>query len=184
MKYLAVLLLLTGFAISETSNVEVVATHSVTRNDESARAIVDKGLMGSHAVDRQRESYNLDAIINGSHVLLACEDSKGCEAPAIGTYSAESLRISRVIITKRDSHGALVSDVCYEYNAKNGYGGYAGTDIASYTAEANNKETFRIGGGFKSALGLCRLDESLRKKGKATSTDLTADLLKSLSDHP
>ena len=109
---------------------------------------------------------------------------RGAAALKVNLRDPESLRISRVIITKRDSHGALVSDVCYEYNAKNGYGGYAGTDIASYTAEANNKETFRIGGGFKSALGLCRLDESLRKKGKANSTDLTADLLKSLSDHP
>ena len=92
MKYLAVLLMLSGFAVAETLNIEVVATHSVTRNDQSARAIVDKAMLGVHAIDRQQESYNVDAIINGSHVLLACEDSKGCDAPAIGTYSAEIKR--------------------------------------------------------------------------------------------
>jgi len=34
----------------------------------------------------------LDAIVKGEHVVLACEDSKGCESPAVGTYSAELKR--------------------------------------------------------------------------------------------
>jgi hypothetical protein len=40
--------------------------------------------MGAGSPGRQVESFNLDTVINGEHVLLACEDDKECEAPALG----------------------------------------------------------------------------------------------------
>ncbi len=76
--------------------VEVVATHAVTHEARDARAITERGLMGSRAPGRQIESANLDTIINGEHVLLACDDDKGCEAPAPGTYQAEMKRRGHV----------------------------------------------------------------------------------------
>ena len=33
--------------------------------------VIDKGLMGSAVPTRQVESFNLDAVINGEHVLVA-----------------------------------------------------------------------------------------------------------------
>jgi len=72
--------------------VEVKATHVVTHDDRSTGAIVAKGMMGSGAPTKQVESYNLDAIVNGDHVVLACDDPKGCESPALGTYAGELKR--------------------------------------------------------------------------------------------
>jgi hypothetical protein len=34
----------------------------------------------------------LTRSLNGEHVLLVCDDPKGCEAPALGTYEAERKR--------------------------------------------------------------------------------------------
>jgi hypothetical protein len=48
---------------------------------------------------RQVESYNLDTVINGEHVLLACDDMKGCEAPALGSYDAEMRKKQYVKMT-------------------------------------------------------------------------------------
>ena len=133
MKYLAVLLLLAGFALAEEPNPD------------------------------------LQLALRGAAALKT------------NLRDPRSLEISRVVITKRDVHGASISDVCFEFNAKNGVGGYTGTDVASYTDDPK-KETLRLSDGFESALGLCRLDEKLVKKGKATSSDLTDALLKISSD--
>ena len=91
MKILIVFLLLSAtFAWSkDLLTVEVKATHAVTHDDRSSGAIFSKGMMGSTVPTKQIESYNLDAVINGDHVLLACDDSKGCESPALGSYSGE-----------------------------------------------------------------------------------------------
>ena len=86
------LVLVSTISAAENIQVEVKAVHAVTHTDNSASAIADKSLFGAHAIDRQQESFNLDAIVKGEHVVLACEDSKGCESPAIGTYSAEFKR--------------------------------------------------------------------------------------------
>lgn len=92
MKLLLALALLSSAALAENVSVEVVATHSVTNNARDGRAVADKAFLGVQAIERQTESFNLDAIIKGEHVLLSCEDSKGCEAPANGTYEAEVKR--------------------------------------------------------------------------------------------
>lgn len=72
-----------------TVQVEIVAVHSATHNDTSGRATFEKAFNGAHSIDRQTEVFNLDGVIEGQHVVLACEDSKGCESPAIGTYKAD-----------------------------------------------------------------------------------------------
>jgi hypothetical protein len=93
MKTLAVVLVLTGFLWpKDVTQVQVVAVHQVTHDDQSARAMVDKGILGAHSTTRQLESFNLDSVINGEHVLLACDDPKGCEAPALGNYEGELKR--------------------------------------------------------------------------------------------
>jgi hypothetical protein len=79
--------------------VEVKAVHSVTHDDRGSRAMVDKGILGSHAPTTQSESYNLDAIVNGEHVVLACDDPKGCESPALGTYDGEMKRSKWMKVT-------------------------------------------------------------------------------------
>ena len=76
----------------DTLQVQVVASHAVTHDDQSARATLDKGILGAHSTTRQVESFNLDAVINGDHVVLACDDSKGCESVANGTYTGELKR--------------------------------------------------------------------------------------------
>lgn len=126
----------------------------------------------------------LAAILLLSTFALAEEASpdlqlalRGAAALKANLRDPDSMKVSRVVLTKRDHKGAEISDVCYEYNSKNGFGGYVGTDIASYTAEPS-KEKLRFSDQFQSALGLCRLDEKLVKKGKATALDLTADFLK------
>jgi hypothetical protein len=63
--------------------VEVKATHAVTHEARDASAITERGLMEAHALGRQVESFNLDSVINGEHVLQVCEDDKGCEAPPL-----------------------------------------------------------------------------------------------------
>ena len=92
MKYLPVFLLVTSLWAKDIIPVRVVATHVVTHEDQSARAIVDKGILGPHVPTRQVESFNLDAIIKDEHVLLACDDPKGCESPALATYDGEMKR--------------------------------------------------------------------------------------------
>lgn len=89
---LASFFLVSTISVAENLQVEVIAVHAVTHSDRGAKAIVDKSLMGAHAVDRQKDSFNLDTIIKGEPVVLACEDSKGCESPALGTYAAEFKR--------------------------------------------------------------------------------------------
>ena len=87
------LLLLTGTAWpKDVAQVQVMAVHAVTHEDRGSRAVLDKGIMGANTPNKQQESFNLDTIINGEHVLLACDDSKGCEAPALGTYDGEFKR--------------------------------------------------------------------------------------------
>ena len=83
----------------DTVNVEVKATHAVTHEDQSNRAVLDKGIMGSNAPTRQIESFNLDAVINNERVLLVCDDPKGCESPALGTYKGEMKRSKWVKLT-------------------------------------------------------------------------------------
>lgn len=79
--------------------VQVVATHSITHDDHGPRAVLDKGILGAHSVTRQVESFNLDAVINGEHVLLVCDDPKGCEAPPAGTYTGERKRSKWIHLT-------------------------------------------------------------------------------------
>jgi hypothetical protein len=76
----------------DTMQVQVVAAHSVTHEDRGARATLDKGILGSHVPTKEMESFNLDTIINGEHVLLACDDPKGCESPGTGNYEGELKR--------------------------------------------------------------------------------------------
>lgn len=98
-----IILVMLALAISTTAKdvlrVEVASVHTVTHDDQSTRAIIDKGLMGSAIPTRQVESANLNAIINGEHVVLNCEDSKGCESPALGTYDGEMKRSKWVKLT-------------------------------------------------------------------------------------
>ena len=92
MKTLILLLCVTSvlaWAKDTPVDVEVKATHAVTHEDQSSGAIVRKGLMGDNAPTRQVESFNLDTVINGEHVLLVCDDPKGCESLAAGTYKGK-----------------------------------------------------------------------------------------------
>jgi hypothetical protein len=91
-KLLVVVLLATFSWSKDVLQVQVMAVHSFTHDDQSTRAIVDKGIPGAHSTTKQTESFNLDAVINGEHVILACDDPKGCEAPALGTYDGERKR--------------------------------------------------------------------------------------------
>jgi len=93
MKNLAALLMLITFGwANNVTQVQVTAVHSVTHDDQSTRTILDKGVLGAHITTKQVESFNLDTVINGEHVLLACDDPKGCEAPALGNYEGERKR--------------------------------------------------------------------------------------------
>jgi hypothetical protein len=78
--------------------VEVKATHAVTHEDRSFRSLNMKVMTGSHAPTQQVEVYNLDAIIDGEHVALACDD-KMCEAPALGIYEGERKRNKWIKVT-------------------------------------------------------------------------------------
>ena len=91
-KMVLVLLVVLSLKLRMFLRVEVAAVHAVTHDDRSSRAVMDKAVMGANAPTRQVESFNLDALINGEHVLLACDDPKGCEAPALGSYDAELKR--------------------------------------------------------------------------------------------
>jgi hypothetical protein len=100
MRIIVLLFALTSLAVAkDVVQVEVKATHSVTHEARDTRAIMDKGILGAGAPNRQVESFNLDTIINGEHVLLVCDDDKGCEAPALGTYSGEVKRRGHVHLT-------------------------------------------------------------------------------------
>lgn len=83
----------------DTVDVEVKATLAVTHEDQGNRAVLDKGILGAHAPTRQVESFNLDTVINNEHVLLACDDPKGCESPALGTYKGELKRSKWIKLT-------------------------------------------------------------------------------------
>lgn len=80
-------------------SVQVAAVHSVTHDDQGSRATLDKGILGAHSTTRQLESFNLDTIIDGEHVILACDDPKGCEAPALSTYQGERKRDKWIRLT-------------------------------------------------------------------------------------
>jgi hypothetical protein len=100
MKNLALLIALAiPLSAKDIKQVEVKATHAVTHEARDPRAIIDKGIMGASSPNRQIESFNLDTIINGEHVLLACEDDKGCEAPTLGTYSGDLKRRGHMHLT-------------------------------------------------------------------------------------
>jgi len=97
-----ILLLFTMTALAwskDTVDIEVKATHAVTHEDRGTGAIVNKGLMGANTPTKQMESFNLDTVINGEHVLLACDDPKGCESPALGTYKGEMKRSKWIKLT-------------------------------------------------------------------------------------
>ena len=89
---LTILLLVGASTAKDILTVEVKAVHAVTHDDQSATATVRKALEGAHGTTRQLESFNLDTIINGEQVLLACSDPKGCEAPELGTHDGELVR--------------------------------------------------------------------------------------------
>ncbi|SRR6266852_6963535 len=99
MKKTLLVLVISAFGLfaqaKDVIRVEVAAVHSVTHN---GRGLQDY-LAPRGAPIRQVESYNLDTIINGEHVLLACDDMKGCEAPALGSYDAEIRRKQFVKLT-------------------------------------------------------------------------------------
>jgi hypothetical protein len=76
-------LLIAGLTWSkDITKVQIEAVHSVTHKDQGTRATLDKGLLGAHSTTKQVESFNLDAVISGEHVSLACDDPKGCRSPS------------------------------------------------------------------------------------------------------
>jgi hypothetical protein len=81
---------------TDSVEVKVVAVHQVTHESRDTRAILEKGIMGAGRPGRHTESYNLDVIINDEHVVLACDDDKGCESPKLGTYRGEVKRRGHV----------------------------------------------------------------------------------------
>ena len=92
-RYLPVVLLLSTLSFAkDVVQVEVKAVHAVTHEDRGNGSVIDKGILGAHVPTKDVEVYNLDAIINGEHTVLVCEDEKGCEAPALGTYEGEMKR--------------------------------------------------------------------------------------------
>jgi len=86
------LLLAVPLWAKDSMQVQVLAVHAVTHDDQGQRSTIDKVMLGAHSTTKQVESFNLDSVINGEHVLLACDDPKGCEAPALGTYDGELKR--------------------------------------------------------------------------------------------
>lgn len=76
--------------------VQVVATHSVTHEAQDNQAIFEHAILGVGRIQRQVESFNLDTVINGEHVRLTCDDPKGCESVAPGTYAGELWRGKKV----------------------------------------------------------------------------------------
>lgn len=93
MKIFLSVLILASFALAkDTVQVEVKATHAATHEARDTRAVMDRGILGPHVPGRDVEVFNLNAIINGEHVVLACDDDKGCEAPALGTCEGEMRR--------------------------------------------------------------------------------------------
>jgi hypothetical protein len=100
MKTILLLLSLSAFAAAkDTVQIEVKATHASTRADRGFRAITERGMMGAHSPGKDVEGFNLDTVINGEHVLLTCDDDKGCEAPALGTYGGEMKRRGHLKLT-------------------------------------------------------------------------------------
>jgi hypothetical protein len=83
----------------DTLTVEVKATHATTHEDQSNRAVLDKAITGANSPTRQVESFNLDTIINNERVLLVCDDPKGCESAALGTYKGEIKRSKWIKLT-------------------------------------------------------------------------------------
>ena len=59
--------------------VEVVASHPFTHDDQGDLSQILKALSGPAATVSMAEVFNLDVIINGEHVTLLCRDKKGCE---------------------------------------------------------------------------------------------------------
>src|SRR5437016_6183693 len=95
MKFLAVLLALSIFAFAkDVIQVEVKAVHQVTHDARDLRAVFEAG---GPMPKRQVESFNLDTIINGEHVELACVSDSACEAPSVGSYSGEMKARGRVV---------------------------------------------------------------------------------------
>lgn len=82
-----------------TMEVKVVTSHQVTHEQRDSRAIVTTGILGAHAPREQAESFNLDAVIGEEHVVLACDDPKGCENVAAGTYQGEMKRSKWIRLT-------------------------------------------------------------------------------------
>jgi hypothetical protein len=77
--------------------VKVVAVHQATHEARDFRAQLDS-VMTPHDPKRYVEVFNLDTIINGEHVILACADDKGCEAPAIDAeYQGEMKGRNRAV---------------------------------------------------------------------------------------
>jgi hypothetical protein len=77
----AFLLLLLASVCQAKQNVqvEVVASHAVTHDDQGDLNQILKALSGPAATVSMADVFNLDAIINGEHVTLLCRDKKGCE---------------------------------------------------------------------------------------------------------
>lgn len=93
MNYLLLLFCLISSAFAkDVKQVEVVATHVMTREDRGARATYDSVMLGSHHARKTVQAYDLDTIIDGQHVVLTCDDSTACESPAVGKYQAEVKR--------------------------------------------------------------------------------------------
>ena len=93
MKRIVLVLVLSCFCLAkDTVQVQVVAVHPVTHEDQRFASTAMKVMTGAHSPSRQMESFNLDAVVGGQHVVLTCEDPKGCESLAIGTYDGEVKR--------------------------------------------------------------------------------------------
>lgn len=76
----------------DTIQVDVKAVHQVTHEARDTRAVIDKGILGANSPNRSMEVFDVQAIINSEHVVLVCQDDKGCEAPSVGIHPAEMKR--------------------------------------------------------------------------------------------
>jgi hypothetical protein len=86
------LLLVSSFAVAkDTVSVEVKESVSVTMTHHDAIST----LFNKQQDQRQVQSFDLKAIINGQHVVLACDamshagSQSACDSIAPGTYSGE-----------------------------------------------------------------------------------------------
>ena len=88
---LAIALLFCALAASAAKDVvqvEVITAVVATHNDRGFGATMLKGI-DPHSITGQVESYNLQTVINGERVTLACIENR-CESLKPGIYQGEN----------------------------------------------------------------------------------------------